>query len=40
MAVEINKLGKVMLAEITGVDITRPIDPETWDHINHAFLDH
>ena len=29
-----------MLAEITGVDITRPIDPETWDRINHAFLDH
>lgn len=40
MAVEINKLGKVMLAEITGVDINRPIDPETWDRINHAFLDH
>ena len=40
MAVEINKLGKVMLAEIAGVDITRPIDPETWDRINHAFLDH
>ena len=40
MTVEINQLGKVMLAEIKGVDITRPIDPETWDLINYAFLDH
>ena len=40
MAVEINKLGKVMLAEINGVDITRPIDRKTWDLLNHAFLDH
>lgn len=40
MAIEVNRLGDVMLAEVKGVDITKPIEPETWDQVNQAFLDH
>ncbi|HAA92575.1 MAG TPA: taurine dioxygenase [Rhodospirillaceae bacterium] len=40
MAVEVNRLGEVMLAEVKGLDITKPIDPDTWSVVNQAFLDH
>ena len=40
MTVKVNKLGEVMLAEINGVDIARPIDRETLDCINGAILSH
>ena len=40
MAIEVKKLGDALLAEVVGVDISAPIDTETWGQINQAFLDH
>jgi taurine dioxygenase len=37
---EIVKLGGPMLAEVRGIDISRPLDAETHDAVNRAFLDH
>jgi taurine dioxygenase len=39
MPIEINKLGEIMLAEVKGLDTTKPIDPEIWHQVNQAFLD-
>ncbi len=40
MSIEVNKLGEFILAEVKGLDITKPIAPETWEQVNQAFLDH
>jgi taurine dioxygenase len=40
MAIEVNKLGDPLMAEVKGVDITKPIDPDTWAEVNQAFLEH
>ncbi len=40
MTMEIIKLGDTLLAEVRGVDISRPLDAGTRDAVNRAFLDH
>ena len=40
MGIEVIRLGDVMLAEVKGVDITKPIEPEEWFAVYQAFLDH
>jgi taurine dioxygenase len=37
--IEVRKLGEPLLAEVVGLDITQPIDGETWRWVNQAFLD-
>jgi taurine dioxygenase len=38
--IDVRKLGAPLLAEVVGLDITQPIDRETWPQVNRAFLDH
>ncbi len=40
MELDIVRLADPLLAEVRGVDITRPLDPETRTAFNRAFLDH
>ena len=40
MGMEIIKLGEPLLAEVRGVDISRPLDADTRDAVNQAFMDH
>src|SRR4030095_3914115 len=38
MAINVRKLGHALGAEVSGVDISRPIDDQTFSEINRAFL--
>src|SRR3546814_17194581 len=40
MSVMVRKLGDALGAEITGVDVTKPIDADAFSVVNQAFLDH
>jgi taurine dioxygenase len=40
MAINVRKLGHALGAEVSGVDISRPIDDQTFNEINRAFLEH
>jgi taurine dioxygenase len=40
MSIEVRKLGDPLLAEVVGLDMTKPADSETWAGVNQAFLDH
>lgn len=40
MGMEIVKLGESLMAEVRGVDISRPVDAATHDAVNQAFMDH
>ena len=40
MPITVTKLSKALGAEITGVDLTAPLDPETVAAINEAWLEH
>jgi len=40
MAIEIRKLGEPLLAEVAGLDLTRPIEPADWAEVERAFLEH
>ena len=40
MSIEVIKLGEPLLAEVRGIDISRPLDQATRDAVNKAFLDH
>lgn len=40
MSMEVIKLGEPLLAEVRGIDISRPLDPETHAAVNRAFLEH
>ena len=39
MAINVRKLGHALGAEVSGVDISRPIDDRTFSEINRAFLE-
>jgi taurine dioxygenase len=39
MAINVRKLGHALGAEVSGVDISRPIDDQTFSEINRAFLE-
>lgn len=39
MGIEVIKLGDALLAEVRGVDISKPLDTETRDAVYQAFLD-
>lgn len=40
MTIEVVKLGDALLAEVRGVDISKPLDAETAAAVKQAFLDH
>lgn len=40
MTIEIRKLGEPMLAEVVGVDATKPLDDDARAAVNQAFLEH
>ena len=40
MTIEVRKLGGPMLAEIVGVDVTKPLDAADKAVVNRAFMDH
>lgn len=40
MGMEITRIGGPLLAEIAGVDLTKPLDAETKSAVNAAFLEH
>lgn len=40
MTINVRKLGHALGAEVSGVDLKRPIDEQTFGEINRAFLDH
>ena len=39
MAINVRKIGHALGAEVSGVDISRPIDDQTFGEINRAFLE-
>jgi taurine dioxygenase len=39
MAIKVRKIGHALGAEVSGVDISRPIDDQTFGEINRAFLE-
>lgn len=40
MAIKVRKIGHALGAEVSGVDLSRPIDDQTFSEINQAFLEH
>ena len=40
MSIEIRRLGEMAGAEILGLDFNHPLDDETVETVNRAFLDH
>ena len=40
MALTVRKIAPALGAEVSGVDISRPIDDQTFGEINRAFLEH
>lgn len=40
MAINVRKIGHALAAEVSGVDVSRPIANQTFNEINRAFLEH
>jgi taurine dioxygenase len=38
--IEVKRLSSALGAEVRGVDLSRPIDDQTWSEVHRAFLDH
>ncbi len=40
MSINVRRIGDSFAAEVSGVDLSRPLDTETWNQIYDAFLRH